>query len=69
MPREGRRILANDHQQGYEEGRIPLTQLLSSTTFPVICLEAFQHNQLTRADNLTLSACNRLNRVTPKILR
>lgn len=68
MPREGRRILANDHQQGYDEAGIPLTLLLSSTIFPVICSKAFQHNQLTCADNLTLSACNRLNRVTPKIL-
>lgn len=68
MPREGRRILANDHQQGYEEAGIPLTHLLSSMTFPVICSKAFQHNQLTRADDLTLSACNTLTRVTPNIL-
>lgn len=44
MPREGRRILANDHQQGYDEAGIPLTLLLSSMTFPVICSKAFQHN-------------------------
>lgn len=68
MLREGRRILANDHQQGCEEAGIPVTHLLSSTTFPVICSKAFQHNELTHADHLTLSACNRLNRVTPKFL-